>query len=382
MRVALTKILQVLLASTFLFTLWFVLKTLENLNMEVATIDAISCQLQKENEVLKTHLKDVHLNLDKSKQRRNELDLRIDKVDKHVTEEVEKQKHLGSSINNVETKLTHLMHEQKDLVKTIKHLHAGASTSLCSDEEKGSTKVISYSLFGKNAVTYGRFIKDVAQEAQSIDLYKDFTLRIYVDENFPARLRTEYKKNHTNIRFCDVNKISQYRNLPNTMGRAWRFVTMADETVDVACSRDLDSPLLQRESGAVKEWMESGKIFHVMRDRPTHYSRIMAGTWCFKNKKNRTMGKDLFNIFMKKSSGLSLNSKRDQYVLNNHVWPKVENDSVQHDAYLCDSFKGSQPFPTKREDFFVGCVRDCWVFGKVECPSKCRPRKHKDWKYC
>jgi hypothetical protein len=35
-------------------------------------------------------------------------------------------------------------------------------------------------------------------------------------------------------------------------------------------SRDLDSPLTQRERAAVNEWLSSNLTFHSMRDHPYH----------------------------------------------------------------------------------------------------------------
>ena len=72
----------------------------------------------------------------------------------------------------------------------------------------------------------------------------------------------------------------------------------------------------------------------------------------------------------------------DQHILNQYIWPKVENDSLQHDSYTCDLFPNTKPFPTKRKKYFVGCVRDCWVFKDEICPEKCRPINHQDWLYC
>ena len=74
----------------------------------------------------------------------------------------------------------------------------------------------------------------------------------------------------------------------------------------------------------------------------------------------------------------------DQNVLQNYLWPEVKNDAIQHDAYLCNIFPGSIPFPSKRSPNreFVGCpVHNC-TDGAKKCPKQCRPEYHQDWLFC
>ncbi len=42
-------------------------------------------------------------------------------------------------------------------------------------------------------------------------------------------------------------------------------------------SRDADSPLLPREEEAVREWLVSDGIFHVMRDNKMHCVPLLGG---------------------------------------------------------------------------------------------------------
>ena len=59
----------------------------------------------------------------------------------------------------------------------------------------------------------------------------------------------------------------------------WRFFPTLDPQVDILLSRDLDSRISQREVDAVTEWMESGKLVHVMRDHPQHNTPMLGGMW-------------------------------------------------------------------------------------------------------
>ena len=51
-------------------------------------------------------------------------------------------------------------------------------------------------------------------------------------------------------------------------------------------SRDLDDRLSHRKADAVKEWLDSNKMFHVMRDHPGHHITVLAGMWGIKLNQN------------------------------------------------------------------------------------------------
>ena len=55
----------------------------------------------------------------------------------------------------------------------------------------------------------------------------------------------------------------------------WRFL-FDDSSVDIFIVRDVDSRINKEES-AVKEWLESDKLLHIMRDHPHHYYKILGG---------------------------------------------------------------------------------------------------------
>ena len=66
---------------------------------------------------------------------------------------------------------------------------------LCDDQEPGGKKILSFSLYGKKAGTYGRFIKNIIEEARTLEIHRHFTIRIYVDHHFPHQLDLITKKN-------------------------------------------------------------------------------------------------------------------------------------------------------------------------------------------
>ena len=169
----------------------------------------------------------------------------------------------------------------------------------------------------------------------------------------------------------------------------WRFFTISDSSVDLTCLRDLDSKLLKRDSDAVKVWLESGKLVHIMRDRPFHSVPILGGMWRFRNELNRELGFKIAKLSVEKSmlrdpvKQGEANKGDDQSFLHSYVWPLVSENALIHDSYLCKiGFKG-EPFPTKRNKSgeFVGQRRHT-LETAVVCPIECRPNDHQDGEFC
>lgn len=325
---------------------------------------------------------------------------------------------------NVHQHLLDYLH-RKDVIKIIggKKKEPGAGLSnvggyagggaLCisSDEDNlrspdESKLILSYSFFGgDDAVkieSLTSFIYNVYNESRGIAPYDLFSLRIYHDRSLSKESRLQIRRDCPHLRFCDISKVPRYGDLSKHLGTVWRFLPIGDSTVDVFCSRDLDSPLLQRGGDAVRVWLSSGKLLHIMRDSKQHMLPIMGGMWCFKPSANRPEGVKLLEEILlksdttnrtKTSDGVvvgSLSTREDQTILASTVWRAFRSKSLQHDAYHCEVFFDSQPFPSRRTgNLFVGCVRNCGASeislnnnNRYICPKRCRPDNHKDWTYC
>lgn len=111
--------------------------------------------------------------------------------------------------------------------------------------------------------------------------------------------------------------------------------------------------------------------------------------WGYKLYQNRDVANKIFNLIVDK--GDSVNFKKsdgkghDQYFLRDRVYPLIKFDSVIHDSYLCNYYRKSEPFPTKRKgDCFIGRPGPCneTATGFYECPVVCRPKLHQDWINC
>jgi len=261
--------------------------------------------------------------------------------------------------------------------------------NLCDASMKFSphTKVLSYSIFGTIKKYYDG-IPIVIRDKRNSTFYKDWQLRIYHDGNVPNTTLRRFE-NERDIIFCDGRRLPRYGDLSVIFQMYWRFIPIADPSVDVFCSRDLDSAILTREEDAVKEYMASGKILHTMRDHPYHDIPILGGMWCFSNRLDRQLGRNYMEQIMEKAKTNKI--RNDQPILNAVIWnnlkDKLNTMVFQHDSYNCIRFKFSRPFPTKRKskDFYVGCDQhDCKTtkYKLSPCPVACRPSHGKSWEYC
>jgi len=114
--------------------------------------------------------------------------------------------------------------------------------------------------------------------------------------------------------------------------------------------------------------------------------------WGFYNQRDRNLGKGIFkkiidpNISKKFINGKVTEKGPDQHFLTTYVYPLIRSRSVIHDSFLCNNYKDSKPFPTKRiGSCFIGAAGNyekCSQEKFHECPINCRPEAHKDWVTC
>ena len=72
------------------------------------------------------------------------------------------------------------------------------------------------------------------------------------------------------------------------------------------------------------------------------------------------------------------------YFYLRHVWNTFGYKmSMQHDAYLCETYKGANSWPTQRliqpNNFVASVVKENVTLLEI-CPVECR--RHIEWEYC
>jgi hypothetical protein len=260
-------------------------------------------------------------------------------------------------------------------------------------------KVISFCLYGTNRFYYDK-LKKLTQLVKKF--YSEWTIRVYHDNSIDESIICQLECLDTdNIDFCNINELVLNLNTQRMQtldayyvhSMKWRWFPIGDDFVDVFASRDSDSVILQREVDSVNEWMKSHKICHIMRDHPQHFTHILGGMFDFNNERDRNLANHLFALMIDRRVSEVFNANcdspknNDQQFLSDYVYPLVVENSLIHDSYLCRSFPGSSPWPTRRlGDCFVGSTGECnestTLLDYFVCPKKCRPKKHPEWVTC
>ena len=141
----------------------------------------------------------------------------------------------------------------------------------------------------------------------------------------------------------------------------------------------------------MNEWLATPKHFHFMRDHPAHRIEVLGSGWgVAMGQTNSRVRRLLYDSFKQAAKDPIFWAPRaaygpDQGFLKRYLWPWGKWSAVSHDAYTCQRFPRTQPFPTRRKlepNNFVASIVEANDILDIECPVSCRPKQHKDWTYC
>jgi len=216
-------------------------------------------------------------------------------------------------------------------------------------------KIISFSVWGSNPKYAEAAYQNLLLQPK---IYPGWICRFYMDETVPSSLRTKLEEGGAEIVMMPKSD--------GNYGLFWRFEPLKDTTIERFIVRDSDSRLNIREAAAVKEWEESGKEFHIMRDHPQHGAKICGGMWGatseFINKIEKNYD-SLLIIFLSTLTFNKIFTQRgkyfncDQPFLWSVVWPRIMNSHIAHIKDLPNlRFIGNERlFPIENPDgMFVG----------------------------
>ena len=140
-----------------------------------------------------------------------------------------------------------------------------------------SKKIVSFNLWGDNPMYNFGAIRNA--ELMSEVYPHDWIARFYIGSDVPKKTIDRLEA------FPNVEVVDMTGTPNDWQGSMWRFFAVdLEEDIDYIVFRDTDSRLTPREYEATREWMNSGKCIHIMRDHPYHTECIMAGMWGCKPK--------------------------------------------------------------------------------------------------
>jgi hypothetical protein len=212
--------------------------------------------------------------------------------------------------------------------------------------------VISFSLWGPAPFySYGAMVNLM----QSRTVYPGWSCRFYVDAAVPPACVGFLRDNGADVR----NIEDEYPGV----GLFQRFLVMNDPTVGRFLVRDCDARLLAAESDLVRQWIDSGQPFHVVRDHVLHNELMIGCLWA-----GRTdCGIDIVDLMRRYFTfGPTAKYGHDQRMLGLMLWPLIRNHCLVHDKYYRLDGVDTQPLPDPNSHFGGGHQNIKNVLAEVE----------------
>lgn len=201
-------------------------------------------------------------------------------------------------------------------------------------------KAISFSLYTAqadgnvaNGAHLNPYLMGIVRNAYLLqDIYPEWVMVVFCDPAVSKDTINALEKHGAEVRITEGCSMFH------------RFLINDDPKVERYLIRDADSRLNQREAGAVAEWIDSGRSFHVIRDHPHHPQPIMGGLW------GGVTGKiNVANLL----AGINIKDRTymaDMRFLAQRVWPAIKNDCLQHDLVTWRQYPGSKHFKASFDD--------------------------------
>ena len=183
-------------------------------------------------------------------------------------------------------------------------------------------KVITFSLWGNNK-TYNIGAIRNANDAKI--MYPDFECWFYIHKDTVPQETIDNLKCLSNTKI--IFKSGDIYN-ENCKPRMWRFEAIDETDVEIMMPRDTDTRILEREKLAVDNWINSGKIFHIMRDHPHHKFSILAGMFGTRKIPQIPSWIKNINLYQKYNDRMY-----DQDFLRDCIYPLIVNNSVIHASF-------------------------------------------------
>lgn len=183
-------------------------------------------------------------------------------------------------------------------------------------------KIVSFSLWGNNP-TYN--IGAIKNAELAKYFYPDFECWFYIHKDTVPQETVDVLDSFTNTKI--IFKTGDLNN-ENCKPRMWRYEPIDDLEVELVLSRDTDTRILLREKLAVDEWLQSNKLFHIMRDHPHHNFCILAGMFGTKKIPQIPNWTNIINSYNKTD-----NRMYDQDFLRDVIYPVIKNNSIVHASF-------------------------------------------------
>lgn len=178
--------------------------------------------------------------------------------------------------------------------------------------------VFSFSLYG----SADKYCKGMLRNVELIhESFPDWEIWIAVGTGVPDSIIQELQ----NYSFVKL----RFTNETGHVNMSYRFFPIDNPTVDVMCVRDADSRVFARDVSCVRDFVQSEKLFHIVRDHPNHHHTIMG---CSFGIKKGLLNRPLEEIFQEYRQQRSVTEFwNDMEFISAVFYPYVLSVSMIHD---------------------------------------------------
>lgn len=180
------------------------------------------------------------------------------------------------------------------------------------------SRVFSFTLFGSD----NKYCKGLLRNIEIIqEKFPTFETWVYIGNDVPPEILTSLNLSEK-VRCFYTNEIGM-------VNKFYRFFAIDDPSVEVMFVRDVDSRIHARDISTIHDFLQSDKLFHIVRDHPNHFHKILAG--CFALRKG-LMASSLFEVFQDYRKRNEVTTFwNDQEFLAKTFYPYVLPVSMIHD---------------------------------------------------
>jgi hypothetical protein len=214
--------------------------------------------------------------------------------------------------------------------------------------------VFSFSLFGSQ----DKYCKGLLKNLDIISKnYPDWETWIYLGDNIPTQIIETLRPNE-NVKLI-------YTNIIGNENKIYRYFPIDNLLVDICIIRDADSRIYDRDISCINDFVESDALFHIIRDHPNHFHKIMAGMWGIKRNLLQISIEQLYKCWRYKNNVNDFWA--DTSFLCEVIYPMVIHNALIHDELHnmeSDTIKLKARIPVRDELHFIGQVYEYDEHGK------------------
>ncbi len=180
-------------------------------------------------------------------------------------------------------------------------------------------KLISYSLYGKNP----KYLQGAIRNSLlAKEFFPEWVTRFYCGKDVPPEILRKLEGLGS--------QVNTFQNDWHPNGMFWRYYASTDNGYERIIFRDVDSRFSTRDITSIREWEESKRSFHIIRDHPFHMTQILGGLFGVTNSPK------LLGLPWEKSSEFGTAVGQDQKFLTKWIYPQLDfSDTLVHDNFFC-----------------------------------------------